>query len=170
MGAISPPLVNTQTAPVVRSRSTGNISFSVTANEWTDTDPSGNASARDLDGVLSNCRVGDFVLARCQGYSAATATNVWQDFAIVVAGAVTHRFSEMYPGATAAGGLIGGFMTTGLLWSGMLAASYQLVAGDFEADGTVRIRHQHQNKSTTARNFSAATANRFVCEYQGPFR
>lgn len=154
-------------SPLQVFRSTGNIALTTVASTWTDTDPDGTANARPLDLVISDVRAGDWVTVQPSYYSPSTATNISQDIAVMVAGAVVHTFGGQMAGGT--GGITGWFVTTGVIGQGGPAISYQVQADDIEG-GSIRLRHRHLNSSTTARTISAAGNNRFVLEGRGPFR
>lgn len=148
------------------SRTSGAMTLAVAAS-WTDFDPTGNASARDLDVILTNMRVGDFFDFKPFLSMAGAAGTFCGNVAVYNEGVVQRRFysssfgNQFWLGAT----------TSGLNVTAVTERQ-TVLAGDLEdeVDGVGNLRLRFQYTKSSATNAIAGSADFPVTfEGRGPF-
>lgn len=154
--------------PISFIKTNGDLTFAANTGAFVEADSGGTSTARPLDLVIPATRgpkVGDWIRVNASGYSASTASQTYLDMATVVNGTVTNRL---------AGNAAWGIMSWALVASRVAqisgGISYQLQNGDFEADGSVRLRLMAYNThATTTRVILAQALFPFRVEVSGPF-
>ncbi len=152
-------------AQIVRvTKSDAVINLSQTLNTWVDIDAGGSAASRPLDIVIPFVQAGNWVEIRPAIWSGAALAGIYVDAVTVVAGAKVNQFGSTTTGTTA--WLLDSSATVPSRVQAVV--SYQVQAGDIE-NGSVRIRLQSYNTTTTARSFLAGSGFVLVIEGRGPF-
>lgn len=152
--------IGTRTVQTIRTSS--NIVLAIAA-AFTDLDPTGTAAARDLDVVLPNMKVGDGFDFRPYLALQGSAGSFFANLAVIKAGVVQRSLfgssfgNQFWSGATTSG-----------LYVRDSTHKQQVLAGDLEADGSLRLRMQYIKSSATS-TIAITSDFPLVMEGRGPF-
>lgn len=152
-------------SPVIVRKSDANLTLAVNA-AYQDVDPSGTASSRDLDIVIPNVAVGQWVDFVMNILVTSSTVACAFDVFTVVSGAVVHKFGS--PTSLSGPTPSAWFAEANKSLAAQGSVAYQIQTGDVE-NGSVRLRVRSLQASGAARVIFSAGGGLFLAEGRGPF-